>query len=569
MDFNRLKQAGRQRRDPFFEVSAEERVANEIPAPDVDPHDSLERDAEAQVGRSAALMSVLVIVSRITGFFRTWGQAYALGVTVTASCYTVANNLPNQLYELVMGGMLVTAFLPVYLSVKERSGRKGANEYTSNLLSLVVLVMGAVAALGLVFAVQVVWTQSFSATSEFDGGLAVYFFRFFVIEVVLYALSSVLSGVLNAERDYFWSTAAPIFNNFVCTASFFLYVAFAASNPTLAILCLAVGNPLGVAIQVVMQVPSLRRHGIRLRPHVDLHDPAIRETLSIGIPSLVVTFASFVTVSVQTSCALSVTAQGASIAYYSRLWYTLPYAILAIPITTAMFTELSDRVSKGDMAGYVRGVASGTSRIMFFLVPFSLFLVVFAPALITLLAAGKFSAEDISTTTLYLQVLSLSLPVYGICTYLQKVCSSLREMRLFAIASVVAGIVQVAFCFVFTPLFGLNVVALSSLLFFVAVDWVTFESLRRELGHIGMRGVAVATLRSLGLGAVGAAVGAAVLWALSTFLAPLGSSALRALLYALAGGIPAVAVTFGLALALRVPEASFIQTVVAKLTGRS
>ena len=71
---------------------------------------------DAQVGRSSALMSALVIVSRLTGFLRTWGQAYALGVTVTASCYSVANNLPNQLYEIVIGGMLVTAFLPVYLS---------------------------------------------------------------------------------------------------------------------------------------------------------------------------------------------------------------------------------------------------------------------------------------------------------------------------------------------------------------------------------------------------------------------------------------------------------------------
>ena len=127
-------------------------------------------------------MSALVIVSRLTGFFRTWGQAYALGVTVTASCYSVANNLPNQLYEIVVGGMLVTAFLPVYLSVKKRLGREGANAYTSNLVTIVLILMGSVCALGFVFASQVVWTQSFSASSDFDSELAVYFFRFFVIE---------------------------------------------------------------------------------------------------------------------------------------------------------------------------------------------------------------------------------------------------------------------------------------------------------------------------------------------------------------------------------------------------
>ena len=75
--------------------------------------DEPQADAETSVGKSAAMMSVLVIFSRITGFVRTWGQAFALGTTLLSSCYTVANNLPNQLYELVIGGMIITAFLPV------------------------------------------------------------------------------------------------------------------------------------------------------------------------------------------------------------------------------------------------------------------------------------------------------------------------------------------------------------------------------------------------------------------------------------------------------------------------
>ena len=205
--------------------------------------------------RSAALMSALVAASRLTGFLRTWGQAYAIGVIVMASCYSVANNLPNQLYELVAAGMLTTAFLPVYMTVKKRAGTEGASSYTSDLVSIVLVVMGAVSALGFVFAAQLVYTQSFTASEDFDFGLTVYFFRFFVIEIVLYALSSIFSGVLNAERDYFWGQTAPIFNNFVTTASFLVYASLADVNPQLALAILALGNPLGVAVQVIMQLP--------------------------------------------------------------------------------------------------------------------------------------------------------------------------------------------------------------------------------------------------------------------------------------------------------------------------
>ena len=519
----------------------------------------------AQIGRSAAMMSTLVIISRITGFLRTWAQVYAMGVTVVASCYTVANNLPNQLFELVMGGMLVTAFLPVYLSVKKNKGRAGANAYASNLMSIVVLIMGVTCILGIIFASQMVWTQSFSANTEFDHELATYFFKFFAIEIVLYSCSTILSGILNAERDYFWSNAAPIFNNVVVTASFFLYAYTANSNPQLALLFLAIGNPLGVLIQVVMQIPSLRKHNIKLTFHIDWKDPALKETLSIGVPSLLVTIVTFVTVSVQTSSALSVSVAGSSIAYYTRLWYTLPYAIIAVPITTAMFTELSERMSSKDTTGYVRGVEKGTLQIIFGLVPCAVLMVIFARPLIVILAAGKLSADDIALTTSYLQMLAISLPFYGVSTYLQKICSSMRKMMVYAVANVVAGIGQVVMCLTMTEAFGLNIVALSSLLFFVIVDVVSFLALKKQLPHMNVvsfiKSLGVTTLLSL-VGAFCAFIG---LFVLRSFIGDEGGSVFKAFAYCAVAGLPSLAIIIAIALKLNIEEAQPFRILINKL----
>lgn len=517
------------------------------------------------VEKSAALMSGLVIVSRITGFFRTWAQAYGLGASIAASAFTVANGMPNALYELVMGGMLVTAFLPVYVSVRKRAGREGASAYASNLLSLVTLLMAALAILSFIFAGEIIWTQSFNASAEFDRGLSVYFFRFFAISIVFYALSSVISSVLNAERDYFWSTAAPVVNNIVTTASFFLYGFLVDRGmQDLAILTLAIGSPLGVFSQVAVQIPALRKHGVRLRPYVDIHDPAIRETLSIGIPTLVVTLVSFATTSVQSSCSLSVNPNGASITYYARIWYMLPYSVFAIPITVAMFTELSSFVANGDVKSYVRGISDGSAKILFLLIPFALYLMVFSPCLAGMLSSSRMDAQSVDQLANYLVWLSISLPGYGVATYLQKACSSLRKMYLFAIAECVAGAVQIVICLVFTPVYGFNVVGFSSTFFFVSIDAVTFLILRRELGHIGFRAIAVSAIRALALGGLGALVGFGVLWMLQAHVAPLTGGMMQSMVYALAGGIPAVLVTFGLAVAFKLPEASFVSSLVGR-----
>lgn len=529
-------------------------------------HDVTTVVSEASVGRSVALMSALVVISRITGFFRTWAQAFALGTTLLSSCYTVANNLPNQLYELVIGGMIVTAFLPVYLSVRERSGRSGANTYVSNLLSIVLILMGALTLVCIALASQLVFLQS-AKTDQAQMADAVWLFRFFAIEVLLYSLSSIVSGVLNAERDYLWSNAAPIFNNFITIASFIVFAVLSPTNYPLAMLILALGNPLGVAVQVLMQLPSLHRHGVRLSWHVNLHDPALKETLTIGVPTLVTTACAFVTVSVMNTYALmSLPDQGSSVQYYARLWYTLPYSVLAIPITTALFTELSAMYARGDTKSYMRAFTKGAGQILFMLVPFALYLVVFAHPLMRLLRLGAFDAQSADITAYYLRFLALALPFFGLSTFFQKVFSSMRRMWSYAFVNVVASLVQVVFTALLTPVIGIAAVALGSVVFYLFIDLLAFILVRRRLQHVEMGEVVRSCIWAFLLGCVGAFVGGAVEMGLSTL--GLGGSVLMTLVALGISGVIALAVTYGSALLLNLPQAAFLRHTIQSLLRR-
>lgn len=538
---------------------------SEEPIPVID-----ETEDEINVEKSSNIVSILVIISRITGFFRTSTQAWALGAYGLASAYTVANNLPNLLYELVMGGMLVTAFLPVYISVKNKAGREGANAYTSNLLSIVLLLMALMAAVSFIFAVPIVWTQSAGASADFDSDLSVWFFRWFCISIVFYSLSSIFSGVLNAEREYLWSNIAPIFNNLIMISSFALFgyltsvLGVAVSN---AVIVLAVGTPLGVAVQVLMQVPALKRLGVKLSFRLDFHDPALKETLAIGLPTLAIMVISTPTTAVTSSCALSVTAAGASIAYYARVWYVLPYSVFAIPISVTMFTELSNCYMKEDYEGFKGYLADGTRKIFFTLIPMTMFLVVFAPCLIAVFATGNFTGESADLTVGYLQALAISLPFYGLMSFLQKVCSSMMRMSFFTLATLVGTILQIIICITLTPVFGLYVVPLSSTLFYGAIDVVTLWRIRSRLGGIGMRSVVVAIVKALALGALGSVVGYGIYFALTTFVGPCQGVA-RGALYAAAGGLPALVITYGTASLMGIHDAPFFDALFSRVFRR-
>lgn len=521
-------------------------------------------EVEETVGRSAMLISLCVIVSRVTGFVRTWAMGFAMGTTLLSSSYQVACNLPNLLYELVLGGMLVTAFLPVYVSVRKREGVERANAYASTLMGIVLVFLGVISLLAIVFAPQVVWTQMFLNASG-DRELVTYFFRFFAIQLLFYGVSAIAGGLLNARRDYFWSSAAPIANNVVVIAVMFVYVFIAPTNPELGKLVIAVGTPLGVFVQMAMQLPALAKNGIALRPwRINLHDPALRETLALGLPTIVVTLMSFVTVSVQNAAAMAVSDAGSSVLFYARQWFTLPYAFLSVPLTTTLFTELSSMVADGDREGVRRGITSGTLQNLFFMVPFALYLMVFSVPLVSLFQAGNFEQGSVELVSTYLAFMAASLPFYALFLFMQKAFSALRVLKAYALCNVAASVVQVVLTLALAlgvagwEGFGLPGIAMAQTAFYVfGVVWC-YVYLRAKLGPLGARQLAVGALCSLLLGALGAAAGGAVLWALEAFVAPLGGGILQAFGYVAAGGVVSLLVTYGLALALKVPGSAFI-----------
>ena len=527
------------------------------------------------VGKSAALISVCVLISRITGFGRTWIMAFALGQSVLSGAYAVANNLPNLLFELVAGGLLVTAFLPVYLSVKNKLGQKQANAYASNIFTLLVIALGITSVICMAFPSAIITTQNFLTDLD-NSPHAVLLFQFFAIQIVFYGISALLSGLLDANRDYLWSAIAPVANNVILISTFLIYAVVAPNNPTAALYVIAIGNPLGVFAQMALQWPALKKHGIRLNFRIDLKDPALRETISLGIPTFIVMIATFAIVSVQTAAANAFLPwEGASVIAYSRLWFTLPYAFLAVPITTTLFTEISHLYSAENKAGIAKAVQSGTTQIIFFMVPFSLYLMVFAEPLITLYVAGEFSEESVDLISSFLAVLSASLVFYALNTYLQKIFSAIREMKLFAVVNIVAALVQIALTVAaslahsaglsFIPM---ESIAICSLVFYVIADVYLYLHLRKNYPGIRLSAMLLCFVKSLAIGAIGAGVGFGALYLLNTYIASYGGSIGLAFAYTVVAGLLSLVATYGIAIKTKMPESEFISSLLNKVRSR-
>jgi len=511
-------------------------------------------------------MGMATLLSRASGLVRTWAMAFALGNTLITSAYQVANSMPNVIYDLVAGGILGTAFLPVYLLQKEKNGRAGSDRFASNILNLSLIVLGVLAVLATIFASPVIVTQTFTRTDEAAiHGMAVFFFRIFAIQLVFYGLGGVITGVLNANRVYGIPALAPVFNNIFVIVSMFAYVPLSAANGQLALIVVAVGTTLGVIAQFGIQIPTLLKSGFKYRFVIDLKDPALKEALRIAVPTLIYIVGTLVSYSCRNAFSLATGDDGPSTLIFAWTWYQLPYGVVAVSLSTAYLTEMSDAVAQKDFDKLREYVRKGLRSTLFLIIPLAGMMFGLAAPIIQLLRAGAFSQDDVTFVSGILAVWVLSLPFYAGQMYLYRVFASLRQFMTFALVSCGLCVIQVGlYAFLCTPgLFGLVGIPVADFIYFGLMALTMTLVLQRRIGSFGMAKILGMCVKVL----VATACGVIFILAMLYFM-PYRPSILDGLLKIVLGGVVGLAITFGVCKLLRVPEMNLVGEVAGKLFAR-
>ena len=526
--------------------------------------------ARPTIARSTAVMAMSTALSRVTGFVRTWAIAYALGVTALSGSYNVANNIPNMLYELVAGGVISALFIPVFMEQWERSSEKDAWSFASTLFSITTVALTIVAIAGTFWAEAFVRTQSFRTSAE-DATLAVFFFRFFAVQVVIYGAGSVISGILNSQRKYLWVAIGPVFNNLVVIITLLgFYVPFRVVNPELAKTGLAVGTTLGVFAMYAVQVPSM----LALKPQwswrINLRHPGLKAMGIMALPTLVYVATNLVAVSFRNAYALEVSLSGPATLLYAWMWYQLPYGVLAVALATAVFTELSEQAGQRDYERFKKTFASGLRATGMLIMPMAAMLIALAPQLVRLYRAGAFKESDIPLVSEVLVWWGVALFFFASTTYLLKTFYSLKDTLTPMFVNLVLTVGQIVMYATLTvgvadwAGFGLKGIPIADAIFYACVALALALLLRRKVGPYGMRSIAWMLVRASAASVIGGIVAWGVV-RLTPELAELTGGFIAQLLLA---GVIGLVSSFSVAALLRIPEVSVATGLLKRVVGR-
>ena len=523
-------------------------------------------ETHSAVAKSTALMSAATLISRVTGLVRTWAMAFALGNSLITSAYQVANNMPNVVFDLVAGGLLGAAFIPVYLLEKEQKGEDGGNAFACNLLNLTIIVLGALTLLSSLFAPQLIATQTFTV-GEFDEvvALSVAFFRIFAFQIVFYGISGVVTAVLNANRVYFLPALAPALNNVCVIVSFFAYIPLSAVNQQLAIIVLGVGTTLGVAIQAIIQIPALVKMGFKYRFRVNLRDPALIEAMKIALPTMLYIVGTLVAFSCRNAFSLQVGDNGPSTLLYAWTWYQLPYGVVSVSLSRALFTEMGEAVAKEDWQAVRELVKSGISGNLVLIIPLAAIMMGLSMPLMQLFQAGAFNASDVVYVAQVLMMWLLSLPFYAVMFFLYNVYASLRTFMKFALVSTVMVVVQcLLYFFLCNPqALALNGVPMADLVYYAACCVILLVLLRKQIGSFDLPHILSTAARVV----VASAAAFVVAYFTSAWL-PVGEGMVGGFLRLVLGGVLGLIVAYGLCYLFRVPEMKVVTNLMSKVMNR-
>lgn len=519
-------------------------------------------------------MSIGTALSRVTGFVRTWAMAVALGVALTstgaipiASSFNISNNIPNIVYELLVGGVLSSMFIPVFLARLQSDGQEGALAFSNGLFSVALVILGVVALLGTFFPQPFVWTQTFTVKPE-EAQLAVYLFRFFAVQIVFYGFCAITTGILNSYRVFLAPALAPVANNIVVIVVLLgVYLPLHSTRPDLAIVALGVGTTLGVVALLVFQLPSLFKVGFRFHWRWDLSDPSLRKLGRLMGPIVVFTIVNAVGVSFRNAFATQVFRDGSAALSYAWMWYQLPYGVLAVAYITALFPELSDMAGRHDWDPYKATFSRGLRVLSLLIMPMAAMLVALATPLVSLYVAGSFPRDAVPLVATLLRLWACGLFSFASYMLTLRAFHSMQDSRTPMYTALAAIVVHIALYWYLTGPAGLGLAGIPLAdAIHLTLHWLALlVILRKRVGAFGGRAVLWTYVRVALASMAGGAAAYGVIFIAQPYL---GTNLLSSIVQLLAGGSVGLTVAYGAAALMRVDEIDDARVMLGRVVGR-
>ena len=374
---------------------------------------------KGQILRSASVITLVTLISRICGYLRDQRVALLLGTSPAADSFILAFRIPSLIRRMTSEGSLGASLIPVFTGYSETARLATSWAFAQKVFWDMAVLLAAIAILGVVFSRQVIYV--FTIFGAHQNNLAIFLNRIIFPAVFFIGLAAVAAALLNSFHVFGLPAATPIFFNlvFILFSFGFIYrplmrwVPVAYRTPAVA---LAAGILVGGAVALAMQIPALVRRGMSLVPEFSISDPGVRKVGRLMGPAFFGMGVYQINLFVDTIFALSPRMPTGSVTslYVADRLMQLVLGSYAIAMSTAILPAMSHQIAAGKWDEMKHTFGFSLRIVSFITIPAAVGLILLRrPIVQVLFQHGRFVAESTSLTAHALFFYSLGLPAYA------------------------------------------------------------------------------------------------------------------------------------------------------------
>jgi putative peptidoglycan lipid II flippase len=371
-------------------------------------------------------------LSRVTGLMRVAALTTALGLTSVADVYNLANTAPNILYELVIGGVLSSTLVPLFIAArKDPEDDSTSVMVTVAFVGITVLTVLAVLGAPLLNRLFALPLEGAERARQLDLGDD--FLLLLLPQIFFYGMTTLATALLHSRRRFAAPAFAPVLTNVVISAaalSVYLFVDGDGISQMRTVYVLGLGTTAGVAAMAVALVPALRRAGVELRWDFRPRHESVRAVIRLSGWTVGFAVANQVSLLIVLTLARGAGVGAVSAYQYAFIFFQLPYGLIAVSIMTAVLPELASAATDGDDERFGVQFREGLSLLLTLMLPATAgYLVLGRPVISILLERGQFDAEATARTTEMLTGFSIGLPAFAVFLYCVRAFHARRNTR--------------------------------------------------------------------------------------------------------------------------------------------
>ena len=516
--------------------------------------------------RSNLTVAMGTALSRVTGLLRVFVFAYVIGQTLVADSYKLANETPNIVYDLLLGGVLSATLVPLFSSFMGSGDDDEPDDHATNVvITVATTLMVALTVVAVVAAPLIFRLYSLNLADDVDADLfrsvGTTLTRIFLVQILFYGLTGVANAYLNSRRRFFAAAWSPILPNLIIIVTLLSLPGAGDTQWTLTDVItngrlrwtLGLGATAGIAAMALAVLPAMKNAGLRFRPTWEWKHPAVRKLLVLSVWTIGFVAANQVALLVIRNLALG-EGEGIASAYFDAFtWFVLPHGLLAVSIATTFQPEMARAVTRKDRGDFIEHASLGTRMIVLLTLPAAAGLFVLREPIIGLMQRGQFDATDSLNTSRALAGLAVGLVGFSIYLFVLRGFYAHQDTRTPFLLNVGENLLNIVFALLLVGRWGVLGLGLAyAFAYLLAAVWA-LTVLRDKVRGFSLRPIGASVWRMV----LAAVLAAEAMWLGARLID--GTTGFEALGRIVVGGGFGIVVYVAVLAGLRAPELEAIR----------